>query len=850
MISLRAVIVGLTAACLTPVGLGAQQGTVPEHDTLQAPGPEYRSGGLHSLLLGREYRSLWTTPISVPVLDLRTFAGGLRPVSKGGGQQTKSLKLVAPNGREFYFRSVDKDPSATLPLELRGTVAGSIVRDQTSSAFPTAPLVVDRLLSAAGILHGETRLVVLPRSGLGEFQGDFGGLMGFLEEGVGGSAGPGAHWGGATEIIGSDSLFGRVERSPNDRVDTRALVAARLFDLLIGDWDRHADQWVWARFGETMPHRWVPIPRDRDQALVKYDGVLLTIARQTAPQLINFGPNYPYIPGATWNGRDLDRRFLSEVEWPVWESVMGSLRAALSDAVIDDAVRSLPPQHYALEGPELAAALKSRRDRLPEAAARYYRQLGKQVDVHATDGSDRARLTRGSSGEVELTLSSDSAGSEPYFRRQFDPKITREIRLFLDGGDDAAIVAGNRGGGPLLRILGGDGRDSLVDSTGSGGERFYDDPSGPARTTGSSTGVDRRPYVAPRKGPKDLPPRDWGSRWTASTQLSYGPDVGFFLGGGRTLTTYGFRKDPYSTRHRFRAGFATGPKTYRVDYRGEFRRENSHSYAGVVLRASGVDVIKFRGFGNEMAAPGSDEFYRVTQDAVGLHPAIVFGFGSQTILQVGPGLKYVSTDNRPDRFLATLGNVYGSGNFGEIGGGLTFRHDSRNRETAATRGVFLELGGNVYPAIWDVDSTFGEVHGQAMTYLTPRMPLSPTLAFRVGGKKLWGRYPFFESAFIGGASTVRLGRVNRYAGDASAYGSAELRLSLARLTLVLPAQFGVFGLGDVGRVWLGGESSDRWHGAAGGGIWLSYLNRAYSFSLAVASGEEKTGVYAQAGFGF
>jgi len=270
----------------------------------------------------------------------------------------------------------------------------------------------------------------------------------------------------------------------------------------------------------------------------------------------------------------------------------------------------------------------------------------------------------------------------------------------------------------------------------------------------------------------------------------------------------------------------------------------------VLVRASGIDVVSFHGFGNEIPAPGDNEFYRVTQDAFGLHPSLIFSLDRRTTLQMGPELKYVSTDDRPGRFLATLGNLYGTGNFGEIGGGITLRHDSRDRPGAATRGVLLEFGGNLYPAIWDVDSTFGEVHGEAATYLTAKWPLEPTLALRIGGKKLWGRYPFFESAFIGGASTVRLGEVNRYAGDASAYGSVELRLSLARLDLVLPADVGVFGLADAGRVFLEGESSDRWHAASGGGIWVSFLDRAYTISLALAASEGRTKLYVQAGFGF
>jgi hypothetical protein len=583
--------------------------------------------------------------------------------------------------------------------------------------------------------------------------------------------------------------------------------------------------------------------------MVKYDGLLLGIARQTAPQLTNFGPEYPYISGATWNGRDLDRRFLSELEWPVWESVVRALQAELTDAVIDGAVHALPPQHYALRGPALSSALRTRRDHLPEAAKRYYRQLGQQADVYATDGSDQARLVREPDGKVEVTLSRD-AGGEPYFHRQFDHGVTKEVRLYLDGGDDTAIVAGARSGGPMLRIIGGEGHDRLVDSTGSGGERFYDDPGGLAHTEGSRNGVNRKPYVAPLKSPKDLPPRDWGSRWTATTQASFGPDIGLFVGGGRTLTIYGFRKNPYSSRHRFRVGWATGPETYRLDYRGDFRRENSASHFELLARASGVDVISFRGFGNEIAAPGDNEFYRVTQDAFGLYPSLVFALGGQTNLQVAPFLKYASTDNRPDRFLATLPGLYGTGHFGEIGGGLRLVHDSRDRVNDATRGVMMEVGGSIYPPVWDVDSTFGEAHGELRTFLTAKIPLTPTLALRVGGRKLWGRYPFFEAAFIGGASTVRLGRVNRYAGDASAYGSAELRLPVARVELVLPADFGVFGLADVGRVFLAGESSDTWHGAFGGGISLAYLDPGNTISLAIAKSEERTGFYVQAGFGF
>jgi hypothetical protein len=829
-------------------GLLAQSSS--PRDTVQPPGLQYQAGGLHRFLLGTEYRSLWTTPISVPVLDIRTFAGGLRPVSKGGGKQTKSLLLEARDGRQFFFRSVDKDASVLLPPELRGTVAGRVVRDQTSSAFPTAPPVVARLLSAAGILHPDEQLVVLPRDPLlGQFQNEFAGEMGFLQERIGGAEGPARHWKGAAEIISTDSLVSRISRSADDRVDARAFLAARLFDVLIGDWDRHRDQWVWARFSNDPPRRWVPIPRDRDQAFAKYDGVLFAIARQSAPQLTNFGSEYPYIPGATWNGRDLDRRFLVELEWPMWDSVAHALQAGLTDSVIAHATRALPPEHHRLHGDRLARALEARRDRLVEAARNFYEVLAERVDVHATDQADDARLTRLPEGKLQLTLSRRGASSTPYFTRRFHPQATREIRVFLEGGDDTATVRGEESR-IMIRILGGEGRDQLIDSTRGGREKFYDDPEGERRTGGFAHEIDRQPYIPPLSKPGAVPPRDWGQRWAVNGWGAFGPDLGALIGGSAMLTSYRFRKYPYATRHRVRAGFATGPATYRIDYRGEFRRENSASYAELLLRASGIDVINFHGFGNEIAAPGDKEFYRVTQDAFGLEPSLILSLGSQSALRLGPLLKYVSTDDRPDRFLATLGDVYGTGTFGEIGAGLTLRFDSRDRINATTRGVLLELGGKFYPAVWDVDSTFGEVQGLATTYLSARAPLDPTLALRIGGRKLWGAFPYFEAAFIGDASTVRLGRVNRYAGDGSVYGTAELRLALGELQIVLPADIGVFGLADAGRVFLDGESSDQWHTAFGGGLWLAFLNRAYTLSLAAAASEERTGIYVQGGFGF
>jgi hypothetical protein len=830
----------LLAAMAMPHSAAAQDSSITK-----AAGPQYGAGAFYRFLFGREYRRLWTSPITVPVLDLATHEGGLRPVRRTGGQQTLTLLLRNPEGRVFFFRSLDKDPSGALPPELRNTVAGDVIRDQTSSALPGGPLVAARLMAAAGVLHGETRLVGLPDDSLlGEFRPVFAGIIGTLEQGVGG------HWGGAEEIIDSDTLDARTAASPTDRVDAHAFLTARLVDVLMGDWDRHRGQWFWARFGDGSPRVWRPIPLDRDQAFVKYDGFLLSVARQSAPQLTNFSRDFPGPMGAAWNGRDLDRRYLVGLDRPVWDSVAQALRTALSDGVIDSAVAALPPPHDSMVGPWLAAALRARRDRLPEMAGRYYRLLAGEVDVHGTEEAEVATLTRDTDASAILTLALlEPAGSEPYLVRRFRPQDTREIRLFLHGGRDTAIARG-AGGSITLRIVAEGEQDALVDSTTGGRKRFYNPDAPSAHTAGRGSGIDRRPWAPPRNpNPRALPPRDWGSRTQWSLWGAGGPDIGLFLGAGRTLTTYGFRKLPFASRHRLRAGFATGPGSYRAEYLGEFHRENSGVAGGLLLRASGIDVIRFHGFGNETQATGSDEFYRVTQDHFTVAPSLLMPVVDGLTFTVGPTLTYVSTDRRPGRFLATL-NPYGVGNFGELGARAALRFDSRNRRVAASRGARLELAGAVHPAWWDVQEAFGEVSGEANVFLSARLPLEPTLALRAGGRRLWGTYPYFEAAFIGGPQTVRLGRENRFAGDASAFGTAELRFRLGRMNILVPADVGIFGLADAGRVWLDGESSDIWHEALGGGIWLGFLGPANTISVALAASDERTRVYVQAGFGF
>jgi hypothetical protein len=833
----------LAGAMLLPAGAAAQRDSV----TVVA-GPQYSASGAQRTLLGDDYRDLWTTPVRVAVLDPATFAGGLTAGEVGGGKQTISLRLRGADGREYVFRSVDKDQTGGLPEDFQETLVDRVVQDQVSSKHPAAALIAAPLLEAAGVLHARPLLFVMPdHPFLGEHRETFAGMLGTLEvrpnereEGNGGFA-------GAVRVVGTETVLENLEERPEHRADSRAFLRARLMDFLIGDWDRHMDQWRWARFDRDGVHWWEPIPRDRDNALSRFDGLLMRAVRQGAPTLVEFGPRYPRIYGLTANAAPLDRRLLSELDSAAFQSMAAELQRLVTNEVIDAAVTSAPPEYHALRGAELAGQLRARRDRLPEIAREFYTQLADQVDVRGTDAADRALVDRLPDGAVEVRLAAAEAGAEPYFQRRFLPGDTREIRIFLHGGDDVALVRGEAKRSIRVRIVGGGGNDVLVDSSRVGGRgrrtALYDHRGENRLEPGTEAGVDTREYEDPNPPPEEwtnnVPPlREWGSeRQWLHPHAEWRYNVGPVVGGGPRYTRYGFRQNPYAYRIGGRLLYAPLETRFGVQLEGDFRRVNSRSRLRAIARASQLEVARFHGFGNETENEGSAARFKVWQTEYRLEPLYLAGIGENAALLVGPVIQYTDPE-LPEGSPAAVERPFGSDPFGQAGAQLGLRVDTRDLPSFPRRGLLAEVRGSAFPEAWDVPRAFGRTEATASSYLPVPLPLESTLALRVGGRAAWGGFPFQEAAFVGGLETLRGYARQRFAGDAALFGGAELRTFLTRFNFISRGDLGVIALADAGRVWVDGESPGAWHTGVGGGLWIGILDRTRTFSLVYAHGEE------------
>jgi hypothetical protein len=137
------------------LGNGADSLATGQKMVTVIPGPEYEAGWLHRVFFGSQWRSLWTTSITVPILDMDTFADGLEKIKRGGGFQTKSLHFKANNGKYYKFRSINKDPKKVLPKYFRDTFVSDIVQDMISTSHPLSAVVAAPLLNAVDVLNSQ-----------------------------------------------------------------------------------------------------------------------------------------------------------------------------------------------------------------------------------------------------------------------------------------------------------------------------------------------------------------------------------------------------------------------------------------------------------------------------------------------------------------------------------------------------------------------------------------------------------------------------------------------------------------------------------------------------------------------
>ena len=315
--------------------------------------------GFHKFLWGDRYRTYYSTKVKAPNVMLDTLFGGLTPVRKGGGNQSKSLRLKDKNGTQYVMRALRKQALQYLQAVLfkdqyiegqfDDTATEKLILDVFTGSHPYAPFVIGDLADAIGVYHTNPVLYYVPKqSQLGAYNDEFGDELYMIEEHTSEGHGGKASFGFQNKLLSTDDMMRKVHEDEDIIVDEKAYIKARLFDMLIGDWDRHQDQWRWIEFKENGKKIYRPMPRDRDQAFSRMsDGALLSSAVKlipTARLLRSYSDDLQDVKGINVEPYPLDMEIITQSEKEVWSTQAKYIQDNVTDAIIEKAFLNMPKE--------------------------------------------------------------------------------------------------------------------------------------------------------------------------------------------------------------------------------------------------------------------------------------------------------------------------------------------------------------------------------------------------------------------------------------------------------------------------------------------------------------------------
>ncbi len=790
--------------------------------TVVIPGIEYKRSGYHNFFWGKHYRKEWNTAIRAENFYLDTFRRGLIPFEQGGGRQSKTLRLKDTGGKEYVLRSVNKDFGRAL-TGMDGTFISHIAKDQVSIGHPFAAYTITPMIAAAGIYHTQPKIVFVPRQGaLGEYNSSYGNELYLLEERPDENQSDVAHFGYASNVIGSEKILEKIYDENDNQVEQVSFLRARLFDIFIGDWGRHPDNWRWATFDHGKKTIYKPIPRDRDQAYTRIDGLFPDLAGILRPEIQGFGFSIKHIGDWNFPGRSLDQKFLNALPLDTWIQQARELQQVLTDSLIESSIRLMPPELFNISGATIIAKLKARRDDLQQYAKDYYDYLAKTITILGSEKKELIAIDILQDEKVIVSVSKINKEGQladtAYYSREFNSRETKDLFIYGLGKKDIIALKGEKRNKIKIHIIDPQDKDSIYTLAGGKklkGIKFYTGKKFEYDTIRDKTiGFSFIPVFTPytysvfKSDPMDLFPR-----------------IGIKVSGRILYTPQPWRKKEYQITHSLHALYGFLRTSFSVGYVGRFGRAIGSWDLILKGRLDDPAVENYFGIGNNTELVNKQRnFYRTFSQryygGIGLEKNFQNKHHTELSL-IYQTVKYRKTDGHYAASGALDPSAFTRKQFAGLE--AAYNYDQTGRSIYPTRGFTFDLGGGFLRNLSDTGSSFAKLRSSAAVYL----PLSRkfTLAMRAGGSTLFGNPDFYHLNRLGGNAELRGYDRERFYGKSSFYSNTEIRWVTRTRNYLFNGGIGLLGFYDIGRVWVPDEKSRQWHDGYGMGVLILPFNR-------------------------
>ena len=816
----------------------AQQDFPPRYEVIATD--IYATSKAGESWLGSNYRAEWSAKVQAKTLLLDTIYGGLTPIKKGGGFQTKSLRLEDSEGHQYTMRSVGKFSEKLVPPALRNTFVQGLIQDGISASHPYGALAIPKLADAAGVYHTNPELVFVPaQAGLGIYNDEFGNQPYIFEERPQGDATDIASFGNSKKIFSTLDVIEKIEKDEDHVVDQDQVLRSRLFDIWLADWDRHEDQWRWASFKDGGKTLYRPIPRDRDQVFFKLNGIISWLIKRPyfKPNFQAFAGEINSIDGLNFNARHFDRTFLNQKSRADFIATAHSLQALLTDEIIEAALHDLPPEIYDLSGEEITSILKIRRQNLVQFANRFFDLINDEVTITGTNRNELFEINYLPEGETEIKvfdLTKQGEKKRSIYQRTISGDPTQQVLLYGLKGDDIFTIKGKNDHHPKLRIVGGSG-DDRVDAQEVSGRRniFLYDRIGGVEVSGGSAHIARR--ESDQRGINSYDRKGWKqNKLLHFPLLTFYTDEGIGIGHTALWTRQGFRKEPFKSNHRASASFSPRRSSIHLEYEGTFR----HVFRKVDLKVSalfdGLQFIQyFYGLGNASAAEGEDRFFHIVNGHHGtIAPEFSIERSRDRIFGLGPVFEYFDIDPDPDRFPSQPeSRLQSSDLISAIYAGwqANYRVRRLDKINSPARGLDFQVSWISKFGLRNTSLNSHNLSAHLKTYVPFNVNQTVVWASNLGYANNFGDFAFYHANYLANRQRLRGFELGKFGGSEMFYHANDLRIALStREQTGQKISWGIHGSFDYGRVWY--EPSEQldedsgMHTSVGGGLFLSPLD--------------------------
>ena len=805
-------------------------------------GPEYKKNPFYQSLWGRNYRKEWITPVKFPVMQLDTLKGGFISYKEGGSNQSKSLHIKTSGDKEYALRSVDKSLLKVIPKIFQKTFVADIVNDEISMSHPYGALGVPIMADALKIPHSNPVYYYLPeQNALDTLSKKYAGKVYLFEQRPKGDWSNAPNLGSFSEFEDTDDMMKKILKDNDHSVDQSAFVRARLFDMLIADFDRHADQWKWGVRNEGSKTIYVPVPTDRDQAFFKHNGILLNLVISAAGLqfLQSYDDKIGNVKGYAFINRSADRWFTNKITLREWQSTAENIQQLLTDDVIERSIKGMPPEIFALSGNDLIAKMKSRRSHLKEYATEYYGLLAKQPEIIGTKGAEYFEINNDKDSTTVNIYNINKRGeteNRAFYSRTFNAKETEELRIYGLSGNDVYKITGNEKPKICIRIIGGDQRDSIINlSAGKSNIEVYDNADNifPANNK-------LKLHIS---NDTALHAYNYNSSYSLPDKKGFKPHIGFndadrlYAGIRYEFVNHTWGKKPFASKQSIDVDFSLFQRALSTTYTGLFPKVFGQWDLSANANYDQERWINFFGLGNEtVRLSKSINYYRMRSEETSVDAGLGRIFGNNSI-RISGFYQRVKIKNDDSRFVAAklapfIPGIFKTDNFAGLQ--VAYNHANVKDSILPEKGHTFSLNAKHTQNFSASEKSFQQFDGNVQFFI----PIVPklSLAIKTGAATITGTPVFYQYPSIGESFDLRGFRRERFSGKSTFYNNTELRFIKNVRSYLFNGKAGLMAFMDNGRVWIPGEKSNTIHSAFGGGILLAPFNL---ISVAVTYGISK-----------